>query len=209
MNTKTLLGVSFAATFALIAFTPLVSAVSDIFNATVTPDGDALDVYVNATSKINKGGQDGAFGYGVLTDDADGATLNVATTHAGVLDSEKQSGQFDPVWHTHAVTLTEASEDYCDPNPNVSLPALEVASLSYEEPGKVKVKSQTDLYMENMPDEFSGTNPLDGFASETWTPGNNALAVVQFTLNPVDNDGNTTLEFDHVCVENITAYALP
>jgi hypothetical protein len=103
MNKKLLLGVSLAATFALIAFTPMVSAISNIVSATVTEDGTTLDAAFVTAAKINKGGQDGAFGYGILNS---GDSLMVATTHAGVLDSEKQDGQFDPVWHTHVVELT-------------------------------------------------------------------------------------------------------
>lgn len=210
---KKLLGVSFAVAFALIAFTPLVSAVSDIFSATVTEDGSTLDAAFVTTTKINKGGQDGAFGYGVVTLDGlggSGDSLMAATTHKGVLDSEKQNGdQFSPVWHTHYVQLdgTTAS-DYCEStNGAAGLPALEVATLSFEEPGKVKVKKQTQLFLEDMPRVFDGTNALTG-SPLTWTPETDADLVVQFTLRPVDDDGNTTLDFTHVCVENVIPFVL-
>jgi len=95
-KTRTILGVSFAAVFALMfAFTPMASAVSNIFSATVTEDGSTLDAAIVTSTKINKGGQDGAFGYGVVTLEGlggDGDSLMVATTHKGVYDSEKQSG---------------------------------------------------------------------------------------------------------------------
>ena len=210
---KKLLGVSFVAAFALIAFTPLVSAVSDIFSATVTEDGSTLDAAFVTTTKINKGGQDGAFGYGVVTLDGlggSGDSLMVATTHKGVLDSEKQKGdQFSPVWHTHYVQLSgETASDYCEStNGAADLPALEVANLSFQEPSKVKVKKQTNLFFEDMPRIFSGNDALTG-SPMTWTPETDAELVVQFTLRPVDNDGNTTLDFTHVCVENVIPFVL-
>jgi len=212
MNTKTILGISFAATFALIAFTPLASAVSDIFTATITEDDVTLDATITTSTKINKGGQDGAFGYGVVTIPDYGGigdSLMVATTHAGVYDSEKQSGQFDPVWHTHYVQLDGTNAgDYCtSTNGAADLPALEVANLSFEEPGKVKVKKQNQLFLEDMPRVFDGTNALTG-SPLTWTPETDSDYVVQFTLRPVDDDGNTTLDFTHVCVENTIPYNL-
>ena len=212
-NRKLLLGVSFAATFALIAFTPLASAISDIFSASITEDDVSLDATFTTASKINKGGQDGAFGYGVVTLSGlggSGDSLMVATTHAGVYDSASQSGQFDPVWHTHYVQLDGTTAgDYCEStNTAAGLPALEVANLSFEEPGKVKVKKQTQLLLEDMPRIFDGTDALTGNPL-TWTPETDAELVVQFTLRPVDDDGNTTLDFTHVCVENTIPYTLP
>lgn len=209
-KTKAILGISFAAAFALVAFTPLASAVSEIFSATVTADETTLNAAVVTETKINKGGQDGAFGYGVVTLDGlggSGDSLMVATTHKGVYDSEKQDGQFDPVWHTHYVQLAPAG-DYCnDTNGEAGLPALEVANLSFQEPGKVKVKKQTNLFLEDMPNIFSGNDALTG-SPMIWTPETDAELVVQFTLRPVDDDGNTTLDFDHVCVENTIPFVL-
>ena len=211
-KTKTILGVSFVAAFALLAFTPLASAVSNIVSATATTGESTLDATITTATKINKGGQDGAFGYGVVTLAGLGGTgdsLIVATTHKGVLDSEKQGGdQFSPVWHNHFVELAGAGTYCTDSNTAAGLPALEVATLSFESPGKVKVKKQTQLSLEDMPSVLSGTNALTG-TPYTWTPNTDAELIVQFTLRPVDDDGNTTLDFTHVCVENTIPFALP
>ena len=211
-TTKTILGVSFVAAFALIAFTPLASAVSTLVSATISEDDQTLDAAFSTATKINKGGQDGAFGYGVVTLDGlgtgQGDSLMVATTHKGVYDSEKQDGQFDPVWHTHFVQLADGTGVCTDSNSGAGLGPLQVANLSFEEPGKVKVKKQTQLFLEDMPRIFDGTNALTG-SPMTWTPETDASLVVQFTLRPVDEFGNTDLDFEHVCVENTIGYALP
>jgi hypothetical protein len=208
-KTKTVLGVSFIAVFAVLAFTPMASAIANVVIATATTGGATLDAQITTASKINKGGQDGAFGYGILTTTAFGGvgdSLMVATTHAGVLDSEKQSGQFDPVWHNHYVQLKEAGA-YCAVNTALEV-ALEVDTISFESPGKVKVKKQNNLYLEDMPAVLDGTNALTSL-DKTFTPGTQAGAAVQFTLNPVDDAGNTTLDsWTHVCVENVAPTTL-
>jgi len=198
MNRKALLGVSLAATFALIAFTPMVSAISNLVSATVTEDGQTLDATLLTAAKINKGGQDGAFGYGFLTTSGDGSLI-VATTHAGVLDSEKQDGQFDPVWHSHYVNLMPSS--LC--GNSTPFGPLEVKDLSFEEPGKAKVNHQTNLFFEEMPRTFTGTNALNSSAA-TWTPETDANTAVQFELRPIDDTNSTNLAFTHVCVENVS-----
>ena len=99
--------------------------------------------------------------------------------------------------------------DYCiASNDAAGLPALEVANLSFQEPGKVKVKKQTNLFLEDMPRIFNGNDALTG-SPLTWTPETDADLVVQFTLRPVDDAGKTTLDFTHVCVENTIPYVLP
>ena len=210
-KTKVILGMSLVAAFALIVFTPLASAVSNIVYATATTGQSTLDSQITTATRISKGGTDGAFGYGVVTLDGLGGTgdsLMVATTHAGVLDSEKQEGNaFNPVWHNHFVQLALAGLYCTSSNDAAGLPALEVSNLSFESPGKVKVKQQNQLFLEDMPGVFTGTNALTG-SPLTWTPNTDAEIVVQFTLRPVDDDGNTTLDFTHVCVENTIPYPI-
>lgn len=213
MNSKAILGMSIiaVATIALLTLTPLAAAVSDILSASIASGGSTLSATITTESKIAKGGQDGAFGYGVLTG---GDSLMVGTTHAGVLDSIKQGGdQFNPVWHNHYVQLaavplededTEEIEQYCE-DTNGALGPLEVANLSFESPGKIKIRHQNVVDFENMPASLTGTNALTG-TGMTWTPGTDADTVVQFTLRPVDDDGNTTLDFTHVCVENVIPF---
>ena len=208
--TKTLLGVSFVAVFAVLAFTPLPSAITNIVSATVVTGGATLDATINTASKINKGGQDGVFGYGILTTTPFGGigdSLMVATTHKGVLDSEKQGGdQFSPVWHNHYVQLKPAGA-YCAAKVVQGVPALEIDKLSFESPGKVKVHHQNILDLEDMPSVLDGTDALSSDPT-IFSPKTVARLAVEFTLNPVNDAGETTLEFTHVCVENIIATGL-
>lgn len=120
----------------------------------------------------------------------------VSTTHQGVLDSAAQGGDPNsPVWHNHYVQLTGAGS-YCE---STILGPLEVAALTYQSPGKVKVNQEV-IQLLRMPASFSGTNALTGLPI-TMNPGTTADTVVSFTLKPVfDGSGN----LEHVCVENIT-----
>ncbi len=127
-KTKTILGISLAAIF----------AVTMIASQTVIASGHFLDVEKSeiemnsatiTQAKLKTSGEipepvDGAssfFGYGVLTAKSptnDSPVLAVATTHTGFCDSTEQVpalvGTFDPacsgIWHTHAVELTSDTE---------------------------------------------------------------------------------------------------
>jgi hypothetical protein len=173
----------------------LASAVSAITSAKIESDKTGLEVKIGTASDIATDGSDGAFGYGVLNG---GDSLMVATTHGGVLDSATQSAAGDPVWHNHYVQLTAAGE-YCAPNAALGGARLEVAALTFESPGEVKVNGAS-IKMEDLPGSFTGTNPLDAFNEITMNPGTSADTVVSFTLNvPAVSDF-------HVCVENVTPF---
>ncbi|HJU95454.1 MAG TPA: hypothetical protein VJ643_05420, partial [Nitrososphaera sp.] len=71
-------------------------------------------------------GSEGAFGYGILTDDGD--AILVSTTHAGVLDSEEQSTIEDSIWHNHFVRLGNVEQCGGDQG---------VIDITWQSPGEV------------------------------------------------------------------------
>jgi hypothetical protein len=193
MKSKILIAASLAAVFAVSMIeTPMASAVGDflgIGSAIVNSEENGLEAKLITHGLIPKDGSGGAFGYGILTS----ARLNgviVATTHAGVQDSQLQTSASDPVWHTHFVTLGSGNS-LCNGSPNVT-------DITFEAPGKVIVDKNT-IHFDDIPSTFTGTNALTG-ATTTITPGTSVDNVVSFTLDP-KFDGSGHLQA--VCVENI------
>ena len=196
MNEKhVFIGLAVAAIALALALAPtLAAAVSAITSASITSTDSTLGARIQTASKIAKNGNDGAFGYGVLTS---GDSLMVSTTHQGVLDSSSQAGDANsPVWHNHYVQLAGAGS-YCAENTALGGARLEVAALTFESPGKVKV-NQDVIALLNMPATFDGTNALTGNPI-TLSPGTTADTVVSFTLSPLFDGATLT----HVCVENV------
>lgn len=111
------------------------------------------------------------FGYGIIT----GEGVIVSTSHAGVLDSEKQKGNpNNPVFHNHYVALKEDAAE-CKVAPN-----LKVDTITFESPGKIFVFGNTIL-LSNLPKSSEGisqNNDIKGVVSFKLTPGeNNAVCV--------------------------------
>lgn len=186
----------------------LASAVTAITAATISSTATSLDSSITTASKIAKNGKDGAFGYGVvtLTDlGGSGDSLMVTTTHQGVLDSELQGDDAgSAVWHNHYITVSTSAPAECAVNTNFFGLRVEVSSITFESPGKVKV-NQNVVELLNMPRTFSGTNALNG-TPLTLTPETTATAVISFTLHPLFNGPGGTLS--NVCVEDITPFSL-
>jgi hypothetical protein len=164
MNTRTLLGISLAAVFA-IAMTPAfaggIASYYDVIDAEVRekthPNGKDFGLKLEAytATAIPTDGSD-LLGYGVLTD---GAWLVATTSHAGVLDSTKQTGgAADPIWHNHYVALTGDGE--CPVSPVGGL-QLSVSDLTWESPGTTKIDG-TELKL---------TTIDTGIPSGTWHSG--------------------------------------
>lgn len=171
----------------------------DIKKATIKIDDDEFEkAQAKTDDKIPTDGSGGAFGYGIITDAGLEAIL-VTTTHGGVKDSEAQSDASDPVFHNHYVALQDsqtAGSGLC--------PELEVRDISFEQPGEVEVKGKK-AEIEGAPFSFSGTHSLTGdpvsFAADA-----NVGAVVSFTINPVDSDGNTSVtDIAAVCINDVQA----
>src|ERR671914_1193038 len=133
MNDKIMLGLLIAAGFigTTVAAPALAQALESfliIEKAEVSANGE-LEATLFTEGVIPTDGSEGAFGYGILTDD--GNAILVSTTHAGVLDSEEQDYILDPTWHNHFVTLNEDIEQ-CSPDPGVG-------DITWQSPGEVEI----------------------------------------------------------------------
>jgi hypothetical protein len=137
---------------------------------------------------IPTNGTEGAFGYGILTDDGD--AILVAHTHAGVLDSEEQRFIEDPIWHTHLVRLEDV--EHCVEDQGV-------IDITWQSPGQVEINDEI-ARISGVPttDEFEGRDSITG-GQLSMTLGEAVSDVVSFKLDPVfDEDG-----LEAVCVTDI------
>jgi hypothetical protein len=133
-------------------------------------------------------GSEGAFGYGILTDDGD--AILVATTHAGVLDSEEQRFIEDATWHTHLVRLGDVEQ--CGEDQGI-------VDITWQSPGEVRVDDNIAT-ISDIPttDEFEGRDSITG-GQISMTLGEAVSEVISFKLDPVfDGDG-----LDAVCVTDV------
>jgi hypothetical protein len=142
-------------------------------------------------------GTEGAFGYGILTDDPfdeastlSGNTSLVTHTHQGVLDSEEQSSAEDPIWHNHFVRLGNVEQ--CGEN-------LGVVDITWQSPGEVGIDNN-NATISQIP-----TNGFEGRDSITNEPLSMTLdqagRAFSFRLNPVMGEDGL---LEAVCVTDIT-----
>jgi hypothetical protein len=161
----------------------------DIEKATVTTDPNEIEAILKTHGHISTNGDDGAFGYGVLTKEGLDAVI-VSTTHKGVKDSEEQKNKNDPVWHNHFVKLSENSKE-CGKD-------LKVEQITFQSPGNVNINEET-AKLTDIPSKFTGTDALSK-DKLTLKPGTDVKDVVSFKLDPkFDNDG----ELEAVCVTHV------
>jgi hypothetical protein len=158
--------------------------------ADVTTDKNSIMAILKAHGHISTTGDQGAFGYGLLTEKSGNDAVIVTTTHKGVLDSEVQKDANDPVWHNHFVSLAKDNQ-FCDGN-------LAIQSITFEQPGDVSIQGQT-AKLTDIPSKFTGTDALTQ-NKLTLKPGTNVNNVVSFELEPhFDNKGG----LQAVCVKDI------
>jgi hypothetical protein len=133
-------------------------------------------------------GAEGAFGYGILTQDGN-ATL-VAHTHLGVLDSEDQTFTEDPIWHTHLVKLGDVKQ--CGDNNQG------IVDITWQSPGKVSIDGNNVRFSGIPTGEYKGWDSISG-KPLTMTLGKDVSDAVSFKLKPVfDEDG-----LEAICVTDI------
>ena len=161
----------------------------NIREATIDADSDEMSAFLETHGHIPTNGDEGAFGYGVLTDEGLDAVV-VSTTHAGVQDSEEQTNADDPVWHNHYVALGQDSDNCGDDS--------KVESITFESPGQVGIRDN-NADLTNLPASFSGTDALSG-DDLTIEPGTNVEDVVSFKLAPQFNEND---ELEAVCVTDL------
>jgi hypothetical protein len=119
-------------------------------------------------------GSEGAFGYGILTEDGD--AILVATTHAGILDSEEESSMEDPTWHTHLVRLGDVGE--CGEDQGI-------VDITWQSPGQVEINDNIATISDvTTTDEFKGSDSMTG-GQLSMTLGEAVSEVVSFKLDPV------------------------
>ena len=202
MNSKTILGISIAAVFAVSILTTSAYAGGlgflDIKKASVDSNDNKLKKAIIETfGKIPKKGA--ALGYAVGTtefDPATGGTLIVATMHPGVLDSVRQKGDImSPAWHTHYVEVGAVA----------ACGGVGVTDISYESPGKLVISGKK-LTIKNVPTGTIDTHfGLAPNSLNEFTTGDPVQVVASFTLRPVF--GANGLEA--VCVDDVNLFPIP
>jgi hypothetical protein len=193
MNDKIMLGLLVIAGFIGTAVAaPVLATTLESFliieKAEVSANGE-LEARLITEGMIPTDGSEGAFGYGILTEDGD--AILVATTHAGVLDSEEQNYILDPTWHNHFVRLGEVAE--CGEDQGV-------VDITWQSPGEVEINDNTASISGVPTDEFEGWDSITG-EELSMTLGQDVSNVVSFKLDPVfdEEDG-----LQAVCVTDIT-----
>jgi hypothetical protein len=194
-----LLGV--LATAILMSAPVIADALEDFLNikkAVVKVDDDQLDSEIKTNGHISTNGEEGAFGYAIITDKGLDALI-VTTSHAGVLDSKEQDDANDPIFHNHYVALDDNSKE-CGDDPKIE-------KITYQSPGKVDIEKRKAL-LENIPLKFEGTN-VDRPGTEKhdielgedikFKAGTDVQDVVSFKLDP-KFDGD---KIKAICVTDI------
>ena len=194
MDDKITLGLLIAVGFigTTVAAPALAQAVESFLNiekAEVAANGE-LEATLTAEGLIPTDGSEGAFGYGILTEDGD--AIVVATTHAGVLDSEEQSSMEDPTWHTHLVRLGDVAE--CGEDQGI-------IDITWQSPGEVEINDNIASVSGVGTDEFEGSNSITS-EDLTMRLGEDVSNVVSFRLNPIFDE---QAGLQAVCVTDITA----
>jgi hypothetical protein len=194
MDDKITLGLLVVAGFigTAVAAPALAQAVESFLNiekAEVAANGE-LEATLTTEGVIPTDGSEGAFGYGILTEDGD--AILVATTHAGVLDSEEQSSMEDPTWHTHLVRLGDIAE--CGEDQGI-------VDITWQSPGQVEINDNTASVSGVGTDEFEGSNSITS-EDLSMTLGEDVSNVVSFRLNPIFDE---QAGLQAVCVTDIMA----
>src|SRR5215216_1286442 len=193
MNDKIMLGLLVVAGFIGTAVAaPVLATTLESFliieQAEVSANGE-LEARLITEGMIPTDGSEGAFGYGILTEDGD--AILVATTHAGVLDSEEQNYILDPTWHNHFVRLGDDVEQ-CGEDQGV-------VDITWQSPGEVEINDNIASISGVPTDEFEGWDSITG-EELSMTLGQDVSNVVSFKLDPVfdEEDG-----LQAVCVTDI------
>src|SRR5919107_3387316 len=195
MNDKIMLGLVVLAGFiGTSAAAPALAQALESFlvieKAEVSANGE-LEATLTTEGVIPTDGSEGAFGYGIPTDDGD--AILVSTTHAGVLDSEEQDYILDPTWHNHFVRLgddvAECGEDQG------------IVDITWQSPGQVEINDDIASISGVPTDEFQGWHSITG-EDLSMILGQDVSNVVSFRLAPVFDE---QAGLQAVCVTDITA----
>src|SRR5918995_2326687 len=193
MNDKITLGLLVVAGFiGTVVAAPVLATTVESFlvieRARVTVDDEELRARLTTEGDIPTDGSEGAFGYGILTEDGD--AILVATTHAGVLDSEAQRFMEDPIWHNHFVKLGDVEQ--CGEDQGL-------VDITWQSPGEVGIDDNIATISDVPTDEFEGWDSITG-EPLSMTLGEAVSEVISFKLDPVfdEEDG-----LEAICVTDI------
>ena len=154
----------------------------------LTDDDDELTISLIVEGLlIPTNGTEGAFGYGILTDEGD--AILVAHTHRGVLDSEDQRFIGDPIWHNHFVKLGDMEQ--CGKHQGV-------IDITWQSPGMVTIDDDTATISQIPTDEFEGGDSITGEPLSIML-GEAVSEVISFKLDPVFGEDG----LEAVCVTDI------
>ena len=156
-------------------------------NASIDDDELAIRLFVEGLL-IPTNGTEGAFGYGILTDEGD--AILVTHTHAGVLDSEDQRYIEDPIWHNHFLKLGDVEQ--CGKHQGV-------IDITWQSPGVVTIDDNTATISQIPTDEFEGEDSITG-EPVSMTLAEDVDDVISFRLDPVFGDDGG---LEAVCVTDI------
>src|SRR5215218_8801176 len=192
MNDKIMLGLLVVAGFIGTAVAaPVLATTLESFliieQAEVSANGE-LEARLITEGMIPTDGSEGAFGYGILTEDGD--AILVTTTHAGVIDSEEQNYILDPTWHNHFVRLGEVAE--CGED-------QVVVDITWQSPGEVEIDDNRARISGVPTDEFEGWDSITG-EELSMTLGETLSEVISFKLDPVFDEED---RLQAVCVTDI------
>jgi len=133
MNTKTIPGISLGAVFVVSMMMMPAFAGGHVILEEVKVNTNGKQLEIEVAGPIPQDGSLGAFGFGAFGTKA----ILAITTHGGVgPDSEAQTNQADPVFHTHALQLKTVSAATCGSE-------TAVASASFNEVGDLEVTEDT------------------------------------------------------------------
>lgn len=174
------------------------STFADISTAVAITDSSEFEkIRFHVGAAVPTDGSYDAFGYGVLSSAGLDAII-VTTTHAGVYDSIAQEDADDASFHNHYVKLAEIADD-------AKCPGLEVVDISFQEPGDVSVYG-SEVVIEDAPYYFGATHSLTQ-ANISFNADAAAGNAVYFTIDPVDGDGNTSVDdIEAVCINNVETF---
>jgi hypothetical protein len=194
VNERPTLGLIVVAGFIGTLFdTPPIFAVSGesfltVERANISIDDEELTIRLMVEGLlIPTNGTEGAFGYGILTDEGD--AILVATTHAGVLDSEDQRFIEDPILHNHFVKLGNVEQ--CGEDQGV-------VDITWQSPGEVRINNEIASLSDIPTEEFEGWHSITG-EELSMTLGEAVSEVISFKLDPVFGEDG----LEAVCVTHI------
>lgn len=199
MTQTVLFGAAFVAIAAIMFASPALADEIEEFFAVADANKKSIHATIIADDDIE---EEGAYGFGVITS-AGLEGILVTTTHGGIQDSAAQTDASDTSFHNHYVALTDNgnTEDTC--------PGLEVVDITWDAPGDVTVIDNVAVF--DGPAKFKSIHSLTGDKIKFKTHGP-VGAVVSFTIDPVDVNGDTIEDINDlaaVCINDVTPAADP